>query len=137
MSADRHAGGCLCGGIRYEVTAPVDADVAHCHCSMCRRASGAPVVTWFTVPPEAFRVTRGTLKTWHSSPKGVRGFCPDCGCQISFRHDDFPGQLDVTVASLDDPASAPPSRHIWTSSRLPWTHLDDDLPRYPQETPPE
>lgn len=133
MSAPRHAGGCLCGGVRYEVDGPID-DVAHCHCRMCQRAAGAPVVTWFTVPPSRFRVTLGELKTWRSSARGERGFCPGCGCQISFFHADCPDGLDVTAASLDDPGLARPTRHIWTASRIPWLHLDDRLPQMPGET---
>ena len=124
------AGGCLCGGIRYRVTAPV-AEVAHCHCRMCRRAVGAVVVTWFTVPLDAFEVTLGRLKTWRSSAKGERGFCPDCGTQITFHHADYPDDLDVTLASLDRPEDHPAEAHIWTGSRLPWLHLDEDLPQSP------
>lgn len=41
-------GGCLCGAVRYRVTGK-PYHVTHCHCSMCRRASGAPLVTWFSV----------------------------------------------------------------------------------------
>ena len=44
--SDAHTGGCLCGAIRYRITgAPVEA--LYCHCRMCRRAHGAPVVAWF------------------------------------------------------------------------------------------
>lgn len=136
MSAETVTGGCLCGGIRYEVSAPLD-DVAHCHCSMCRRASGAPLVTWFTVPPDTFRITCGNLKTWRSSPPAERGFCPDCGCQITFFHDAYPEGLDVTVATLDTPEAAQPTRHIWTESRIAWLHIDDALPHFPEETPPD
>jgi len=134
MNARVHAGGCLCGGVRYEVTAEALDDVAHCHCTMCRRASGAPLVAWFTVPPEAFRLTLGALRTWRSSAAGERGFCPDCGCQISFRDDGFPDELDVTAATLDDPEQARPSRHIWTENTLSWLQIDDHLPRMRRDT---
>ncbi|KPW91720.1 hypothetical protein ALO50_01812 [Pseudomonas syringae pv. cerasicola] len=39
-----HSGGCHCGGLRYQFDAPLR-DIAHCHCSICRRTSGATVVT--------------------------------------------------------------------------------------------
>ena len=41
---------------------------------------------------------------------------------------------DITVATLDHPEDHPATRHIWTSSRLPWLHLDEDLPGEPEET---
>jgi len=33
-------GGCLCGGIRYEISGPLT-EAGNCHCSMCRRFHGA------------------------------------------------------------------------------------------------
>jgi hypothetical protein len=41
-------GGYLCGAIRYRIAARAN-DVAHCHCGLCRRSTGAPFVTWLTV----------------------------------------------------------------------------------------
>jgi hypothetical protein len=46
-----------------------------------------------------------------------------------------PGSLDVTIASLDDPAAVRPDHHGWTSSRIPWFDTTDDLPRYPEGGP--
>jgi len=40
-------GGCSCGAVRYRVGMP-PLWVAHCHCSMCRRAQGAAFVTWIS-----------------------------------------------------------------------------------------
>ena len=42
---ETHTGGCHCGYLRYAVAAPLD-DVAHCHCSICRRTTGGIVTTW-------------------------------------------------------------------------------------------
>ncbi|MBK1696656.1 GFA family protein [Rhodovibrio salinarum] len=127
-----HTGGCLCGQVRYRVDAPIG-DVAHCHCTMCRRASGAVAVTWFTVQPDAFTLTTGQLRSWQSSPGATRGFCPGCGCQITFQTDAAAGELDVTLATLDDADRHPAQRHIWTDSRLSWLTLDPDLPESGQE----
>lgn len=48
-----HHGGCHCGALRYAFSGPLQ-DIAHCHCSVCRRVSGGLVTTWITVPREAF-----------------------------------------------------------------------------------
>ena len=42
---DTHAGGCMCGAVRYQVSGK-PFWVGHCHCKSCRRHSGAPVVTF-------------------------------------------------------------------------------------------
>jgi hypothetical protein len=65
----------------------------------------------------------------------VRSFCADCGTALTFRADDRPEQVDVTVASLDAPEAVAPREHIWTSRALPWLRFDDDLPRYEETAP--
>ena len=122
-------GGCFCGQVRYEARGtPYHASL--CHCVDCRSACGAPVVAWFTVKTEDFRIVEGTLNTWQSSPGATRGFCAHCGTQLTYQHTDLVHEIDVTTASLDDPSAVPPEAHIHTASRVPWIPLDD-LPAYP------
>ncbi len=127
--SERWEGGCLCGRLRYEVQGGPKGDVGHCHCSMCRRASGAPVVTWFTIDKDRFRWTQGEPTVFKSSAKGTRTFCGRCGSPITFHHTDYAADLDVTVCSLDRPEDMPPTLQIWTGNRLPWLHLDEHLPQ--------
>ena len=126
------AGGCHCGRLRYLVEAPV-ADVAHCHCSVCRRTTGGIVTTWMTVPLGSFRWTRGSAAAYASSASCIRYFCSHCGCHLSLFTSHSPETLDVTVASFDQPERAPADRHIWVGSRLPWLQLDPQLPQEREE----
>ena len=122
-------GGCLCGAVRYRVEGPpLHADF--CHCRMCQRAAGAPVVAWGTWPAGRFAWTRGEPKTFASSAKGERSFCPGCGTPLTFVDPGDPTYVDVTLASLEDPATFPPEEHIWTTSRVPWLEIGDGLPRH-------
>jgi GNAT superfamily N-acetyltransferase len=130
----RVSGGCFCGAVRYEVEA-TPRDVSHCHCSMCRRAAGAPLVTWATYPVGALRWTHGTPAALRSSPPVTRSFCSACGTPLAFFTSEDPGWIDVTVASMDQAAAVWPTDHIWTPDRLPWLVLDDDLPRLPADHP--
>lgn len=133
-SEEAHRGGCLCGAIRYRVLDPIDA-IVHCHCSMCRRASGAVAVTWLTLPKDRFTVTKGELAAWNSSDHGTRTFCPECGGQITFWSSERPDELDVTLCTLDQPERFPARHHVYTTAKLPWLHLDENLPEYPEQTP--
>jgi hypothetical protein len=127
-------GGCLCGGVRYRIsTEPRHAN--YCHCRMCQRSTGAPVVPWLTVASQAFAWTAGEAAVYRSSPKAERLFCPTCGTQLVFREPAEPDYLDVTLATLDDPTAVRPSHHIWTASRIGWFDISDDLPRYPERRP--
>ena len=122
-------GGCYCGRIHYEA-AGTPFHETNCHCSICRRTTGAAFVTWFTVPRSQFRFVCGEPTCFRSTVKGTRRFCPQCGTQLTFRHEDYPDEIDVTTCSLDDPNGLPPIDHTRTSSKLLWIRLDDQLPEH-------
>lgn len=122
-------GGCLCGAVRFRVEGPaVLAEL--CHCAMCRRAVGAPVVGLGTWARERFRWTAGEPVVHASSDEAQRSFCGRCGTSLLFERLGARDTVDVTLASLDDPVPFAPTAHIWTMSRLPWLHLDDGLPEH-------
>ena len=126
-------GGCLCGELRYEGRNPIDA--GYCHCRICQRSTGAPLLAWVTFPIADFSFVKGEPTIYRSSPRGVRNFCSNCGTQIAFHGDETHGQIDVNIGSLDDPGQAVPEYHIWVGSRVPWLHIDDELPRYTADGP--
>ena len=130
-SADAYTGGCYCGAIRYEATgAPISTNI--CHCTQCRGASGAPFLAFITLPRDGFRFTIGKPKRFRSSEKVQRGFCATCGTTLTFEEDDFPDEISVTSASLDDPDRAPPDYHLYTTSQIAWIKQDDGATRYPK-----
>lgn len=123
------SGGCLCGAIRYQADG-VPFHSTLCHCSMCRRASGAPVVAWFSVERSAFRFTDGVPTRYRSSARGARSFCQRCGTQLTFEDARFPEEIDVTTCSLDDPAALPAADHVHVGTRVPWLQIRDGLPEH-------
>lgn len=130
-------GGCLCGNVRYRMPYPFVGKIAHCHCTMCRRSSGAVVLTWATVRKDDLVFTRGACRTYASSEHAERGFCADCGSQITFYTRKEPDLVDVTIGTLDTPERFAAGLHIWTDTRLPWLHLDEHLPdRAPRPSVP-
>lgn len=130
--SDVHSGGCQCGALRYQFRAALR-DIAHCHCSICRRTTGGILTTWITVPLTSFEWLAGTATEFASSASCTRSFCPTCGAQLTLFTTLSPQTLDVTVATLDQPELAPADRHIWVQSRLPWLQLDEQLPQEQQE----
>ena len=125
-------GGCLCGALRYRCATP-PLDAGYCHCRLCQRSTGAPVLVWATFPFDRFAYTQGTPALYRSSAHGVREFCATCGTQIAYRAFADARTIDVNVGSLDNPAGVPPRRHVWTASRIPWFDTRDELPRQPGE----
>jgi hypothetical protein len=124
-------GQCFCGFVRYQAEG-TPFNQGNCHCSMCRRVSGAPFVTWFTVPRGGFRFVAGEPTTFRSSDHATRSFCPRCGTPLTFQSSRYPQETDVTTCSLLDPESLPPQVHTHVSAQLSWVKLDDGLPTYPE-----
>lgn len=129
MNEQRYSGGCLCGRVRFEVSGP-GIDLCYCYCSSCRRAAGAPLVAWGTFARIGFRVTRGALTEFRSSPKVWRGFCAACGGALTYRHESRADEIDVTLASLDEAARLAPQMHVWVGDKLPWVTISDSLPQF-------
>lgn len=128
-------GGCLCGAIRYRVSAaPLQA--GYCHCLFCRKSTGAPVLAWAAVPIEGFAYIRGRPAEYRSSAWGLRQFCGRCGAQILYR-EAAAGATDVSInlATLDNPEAIRPDHHIWTRRRIDWFETADDFPRYAGQGP--
>lgn len=123
------AGGCHCGAIRYRVDPASILVISHCHCNDCRRASGAPFITWITTTPKGFSYSQGTPAIYRSSEKVRRAFCGQCGTSLGFAMDGHDDELDIAAATLDDPTLVSPDDHIWAGSMLPWFNFADALPR--------
>ena len=129
-----HVGGCHCGAIRYRASGE-PRHVALCHCTDCRKSSGAPMVSWAAFAEEDVEVTSGDPRTINSSGTSMRSFCPDCGTGLFFRNAAvLPGLVDIQSATLDDADAIPPQVHIQTMERLAWVpHLSalPEFERYP------
>jgi hypothetical protein len=124
-----HEGGCLCGRVRFRVTAaPLGS--GYCHCRMCQRNSGAPVVAWVTFPAASFEWIAAKPATFASSAHAVRSFCPRCGSYLAFTNADYPGEVSINTASFDAPEAFPPRKHIFAESRIAWFETADHLPRH-------
>ena len=127
-------GQCFCGAVRYEAGG-VPSSETICHCSICRRTSGAPFVAWFTVPADEFRFVAGKPTSFKSSAHGTRTFCSGCGTPLTFQSANYPAEIDVTTCSLEEPERLPPKDHTRTGSKLSWVQLADNLPSYPEARP--
>ena len=79
-----HGGGCLCGGVRYEVEGPLAA-VQLCHCGQCRKAQGSAFGANLPVATAAFRLIQGEdlLREYRASPPSGGCFAGPAGAPCS------------------------------------------------------
>jgi hypothetical protein len=119
MEDPMKTGGCFCKSVRYELKNNAY-KVVNCHCSMCRRTSGAPFVSWLIVPTTDFRYTGDTPHLLKSSENASRDFCAKCGTPVTCVNETHPEIVDVTLGSLDEPETFVPSGDFYTDTRLPW-----------------
>jgi len=131
--AETLTGGCLCGRVRYEVTAE-PAFSCLCHCRSCQRYTGSAFETVIAFPSEAVNVT-GELKTFDdvgdSGQPVHRRFCPNCGSGVIAECDVLPGLIIVLAGGLDDPAAFKPTMDVYWSRAHPWFHNGSARQQFP------
>ena len=123
----RLTGGCQCGAVRYRLeAAPTGANI--CHCRMCQKAGGGPLMAYAGVRLDGIVWTRGAPTVFASSAVAERGFCPNCGTPLSYRTIGR-DRISVTIGSLDRPSAAAPEMQYGIESKLPWLDLVPSLPQ--------
>lgn len=131
----KQAGGCHCGAVRYEVSGE-PLTHALCHCSDCRRNSGAPMVGWTMYPKEALKITKGTPQVYESSKHGRRQFCAKCGTGLFYSNaENLPNLIDIQSTTYDDPNEIPARIHVQVAERLRWMEHAHELPTYDRYPP--
>jgi hypothetical protein len=88
------------------------------------------MVAWATYPKDKVATVAGSLELIDTSPGVTRGHCARCGTSMTYEHVSRPGEVDVALASLGDPADLRPTAHIWVEDKVPWLKIDDGLPQY-------
>lgn len=93
-------GSCLCGARAYEIHGEIDA-VWICHCSLCRKASGANGNAILIVPRGQFRWVRGEDHgvTFALRPTYAITRCRTCGTPLPAEVDET--NVYVTAGTLD------------------------------------
>jgi hypothetical protein len=130
--SDVHTGGCLCGAVRYEATAPLRA-VTVCHCGQCRKWHGSPGA-YSNVPIERFRLTEPRGLRWYASSAGAkRGFCGECGSSLFFRRNDG-NSISFAAGSLDGRTNLKTVGHIFVADKGDYYEIADGLPQKAQYT---
>lgn len=124
-------GGCLCGAVRYEVTGPF-LRAGHCHCSRCRKHSGAAVLTQGRVRCEDFRLLSGkeAIRVFRPPNGAVKAFCLHCGSSLFGGTWPDGKEVSIRLGSVDGDPGIRPQYHTFVASKAPWDEITDGLPQH-------
>jgi len=125
-------GGCLCGGVRYELTTPFRR-ANFCHCSRCRKHTGAAASAQGRVAREGFTLLSGAELVETFRPEGgmAKAFCRVCGSSLFGGTWPEGPEVSIRLGTLDDDPGIRPQYHSFAADVAPWDRLPDDgLPRY-------
>lgn len=122
-------GSCLCGGIRFEIDGA--RPLTFCHCSNCRKLSGAAFASYVHVDADKFRLlaSEDLIQCFESAPGSFRNFCRVCSSTV-------PGKaaylttVSIPAGLFDDDPGLRPKLHVFVRSKLPWVEINDGLPQH-------
>lgn len=128
-------GSCLCGAVQFTAKLP-SKWVAHCHCTRCQRAHGAPFVTWAGFEASAVEVqdAQAALRWFVAQEGGSRGFCGVCGSPMFFKAERWAGELHIARALFHDALDREPQAHVYYDTHVPWVVVHDALPKKTSES---
>jgi hypothetical protein len=138
MAEPSVTGGCLCGGVRFELTEPAPA-AGYCHCTRCQKRTGGASSAQAQIDGRTFRLTRGEDLVGGWLPPGggyEKCFCRECGAHLYSRNPDDPNLMSVRFSAFDGDPGVRPSWRAYVAYAAGWEPIPDDgLPRYDEGRP--
>jgi hypothetical protein len=129
-------GGCLCGGVHFEVDAPL-VSASYCHCTRCQRRTGTAASAQGRIEPGSMRITRGEeLVRAFRPPDGfAKMFCGECGSAL-WSESPEGTVMSIRLGAFDTDPGIRPSFHQFVAYAAPWEPIPDDgLPRHDERPP--
>ncbi len=130
-------GGCLCGGVRFEVAEPL-VSAGYCHCTRCQRRTGTAAAASARIVPGSLHVTAGEeLIRSFDPPDGFsKVFCVACGSALWSRSRDDPEVIGVRLGAFDADPGIRPAYRQFVAYAAAWEPIPEDgLPRYSERRP--
>lgn len=131
-------GGCLCGGVRFEIARPA-LGASYCHCTRCQGRTGSAASAQAQVDGLGFRILTGDhlVQEWRHPDGGYfKAFCRNCGAHLFSRSPDTPGHMAVRMSAFDGDPGVRPTVRSHVASACDWEPIPEDgLQRYDASAP--
>ena len=124
----RATGSCLCGAVRYEVTASLR-DVVDCHCAMCRKTHGH-IAAYTAAPKPVLQLSESRGLRWYQSSNiARRGFCSECGASL-FWDPSGKDYIAIAAGTLDPPTGLKTVIQVHVASAGDYYTPSPDIPQH-------
>jgi len=127
-------GRCLCGEVRFEITAPPQF-AGYCHCTRCQRRTGTAAAVSARIAPGSLRVLSGeaNIKAFRPPDGFAKVFCTNCGGALWSQSPKDPEVISVRMGAFDSDPGVRPSYHQYVAYAAKWAPIPEDgLPRFPE-----
>ncbi len=113
-------GHCFCEKVEFEIAGDT-LKLVQCHCSLCRRQSGAASNAAALVPLDRFRWIRGedSISSWTHESGFRSDFCSVCGSPVPNPLKNLP-YVWVPAGLLEDKGHLEIVAHLCVASRASW-----------------
>ena len=126
-------GSCLCGKITIEMPEPEKKTVGMCHCTMCQRFFGGPMISLSEAPKDEVIIGgKAFLKFYDSSEWAERGFCSECGSSLCYRFKET-GEISFSAGAFRDLDNFHVNMEICTDTRPNYLAPQPDAKQYTTE----
>ena len=125
---------CNCSAVAFEISGAVHG-IYMCHCSICRRATGAAAVPILIARNEDFRWIKGEehIKRWEKPGHDwAWAFCGTCGSPLPTPNDAETMAVQAGLV-LTGHEHMEVSDHIFTQSKAHWDVIGDAALQHPGE----
>jgi hypothetical protein len=123
-----YTGSCLCGQVHWTLKARPLA-VNACHCTDCKKTTGATNVVMLLAKSEDFSST-GETHFYRKRADSGRELdihrCTACGTRMFHRNLASPSLVFISAGTLADPSWAIPTSHIWVEKISPGVAMEED-----------
>ena len=129
-------GGCLCGGVRFEIEGPF-VNASYCHCTRCQRRTGTAASASGRVAPGALRIIEGAdlVREWAPENGWPKCFCGRCGGALWSRDPETDAR-GVRLGTIDGDPGIRPQYRQFVAYAASWEAIPDDgLERFPEGRP--
>ena len=92
---------CLCGKVIIEIKKVNNHYI--CRCNKCKITSGSNSIKWICIENKDFQINnKKHYKIYKSSKYGRRGFCSNCGSNLTMKYTNYPKFIWVTNMSIEN-----------------------------------